>query len=100
MNRKQMMMGAVGSLVGALLLCAGIAMADGDRWQGWNDDMPRDNWMTLTELAEQLETQGYTPYEIEIDDGAYEVRMLDTRGMMIESYFNPTTGEPLRRWAY
>lgn len=99
MKRNSMMTGVIGGTTVALLLSAGIAMADGDRWHGWDDDMPRDNWMSLTELAQQLENQGYTPYEIEIDDGAYEVRMVDPQGMMIESYFNPTTGEPLRRWA-
>ena len=99
MNRNRMIPGVVGGLAGAVLLSAGIALADSDDRRGGDDDMPRDDWMSLTELALQLEDQGYTPYEIEIDDGAYEVTMVDGQGMVIETYINPTTGEPLqRRW--
>ena len=99
MNRNRMIPGLVGGLAGAVLLSAGIAMADGDDRRDRDDDMPRDGWMSLVEVAEQLESQGYTPYEIEIDDGAYEVTMVDDQGMVIETYIDPINGEPLqRRW--
>ena len=99
MNRKRMMLGLVGGLAGGVLLSAGIAIADGDDRRDRDDDMPRDGWMSLVEVAEQLESQGYTPYEIEIDDGAYEVTMVDGQGMVIEAYIDPVNGEPLnRRW--
>ena len=99
MNRNRMIPGLVGGLAGAVLLSAGIAMADGDDRRDRDDDMPRDGWMSLVEVAEQLESQGYTPYEIEIDDGAYEVTMVDGQGMVIEAYIDPVNGEPLnRRW--
>jgi len=94
-----MIPGLVAGLAGAVLLSAGIAMADADDRRDRDDDMPRDDWMSLTELAERLESQGYTPYEIEIDDGAYEVMMVDDQGMVIETSIDPTTGEPSqRRW--
>ncbi|MEX0386570.1 PepSY domain-containing protein [Spiribacter onubensis] len=99
MNRNRMIPGLVGGLAAAVLLSAGIAIADGDDRHDRDDDMPRDGWMSLVEVAGQLESQGYTPYEIEIDDGAYEVTMVDEQGMVIETYIDPTNGEPLpRRW--
>ncbi|TVO65527.1 PepSY domain-containing protein [Spiribacter aquaticus] len=97
MNRNRMIPGLAGGLAVAVLVSAGIAMADGDDRHDRDDDMPRDGWMSLLEVAEQLESQGYTPYEIEIDDGAYEVMMIDGQGMVIETDIDPTTGEPLQR---
>ena len=99
MNRNRIATTLAAALMGATLVTAGIATADSDRDSDWGDDRPGEDWMSVTELAQSLEQRGYIPYEIEIDDGAYEVRMVDEQGMLIEAYINPTTGEPLqRRW--
>ena len=99
MSRKRMIPGVVGGVAAAVLLSAGMVMADVERSHGGGDERPGSHWMSLAELAGKLEAQGYTPYEIEIDDGAYEVLMSDEQGIMVETYINPTTGEPLpRRW--
>jgi uncharacterized membrane protein YkoI len=99
MNRNCIASLLAAALVGATLVTAGVATADSDHDSYRDDDRPGKDWLSVTELAQTLEQRGYTPYEVEIDDGAYEVRMVDDQGMMIETYVDPTSGEPLqRRW--
>jgi hypothetical protein len=45
-----------------------------------------------------VEGQGYRVIEIEIDDGAYEVKAVDANGVRVEADLDPSTGEPFRGW--
>jgi hypothetical protein len=56
-------------------------------------NVPRGEWLSPTQIAEKLGTQGYKVIEIEADDGAYEVEMTDKNGVRVESHVHPKTGE-------
>ena len=56
-------------------------------------NVPRGEWLSPTQIAEKLGTQGYKVIEIEADDGAYEVEMTDKNGMRVELHVHPKTGE-------
>jgi hypothetical protein len=58
-------------------------------------NVPRDQWLPPSKIAEKLGEQGYKVYEIEADDGAYEVEMVDKNGVRIETHVHPATGELL-----
>ncbi|APZ51182.1 PepSY domain-containing protein [Salipiger abyssi] len=51
--------------------------------------------MSIAEISTMLEEQGYTVHEIELERGRYDVEMTDARGMRVEAYLNPVTGEVL-----
>jgi len=53
-------------------------------------------WISVGELAARLEAQGYRVREIEREDGAYEVEVVDANGFRMEARVDPTTGEILR----
>jgi|SRR6056297_320204 len=61
---------------------------------------PRAEWMSVADLAQKLEAQGYIVHEIETDDGVYEVEMTDPQGMHVEAYLHPVTGDPVKRRGY
>jgi hypothetical protein len=50
--------------------------------------------MSPTEIADKLSAQGYEVFEIETDDGAYEVEMAKN-GTRMEVYVHPATAEIL-----
>lgn len=52
----------------------------------------------MSEVAAKVEGQGYRVLEIEIDDGVYEVKAVDSRGFRVEADLDPSTGEPTRGW--
>ena len=59
-------------------------------------NVPQDKWLSPTQISEKLEQKGYTVNEIEVDDGAYEVELVDKRnGTRIEAHVHPATGELL-----
>jgi hypothetical protein len=58
-------------------------------------NVPRDQWLSASEISDKLASQGYKVLEIESDDGAYEVEMLDKNGVKIETHVHPATGELL-----
>lgn len=81
----------------AVLLAGGIASSQAVR----TDDSaraPRAGWVSVGDLVAKLEGQGYQVHEVEIDDGAYEVKAVDANGMRVEADLDPSTGEPLRGW--
>lgn len=88
--RNNIILTAVG-----LSLVAGPAWAIDDWISGKRLNVPHDQWMSPAELSEKLSGQGYKVYEIEADDGAYEVEMVDKNGTRIETYVHPATGELL-----
>lgn len=51
--------------------------------------------MSIAQIATMLEGQGYTVLEIELEQGRYDVEMLDANGMRVEAYLDPTTGDLL-----
>ncbi len=58
-------------------------------------NVPRDQWLSPTQISEKLVAQGYKVTEIETDDGAYEVDLVDKNGTRIEGHVHPATGELL-----
>ncbi|HUW73248.1 MAG TPA: PepSY domain-containing protein [Methyloceanibacter sp.] len=82
------------TLLGLSALAAVPALAVAD----WNDgkrlNVPRDQWLPPSEITEKLSAQGYKVYEIETDDGAYEVEMTKN-GTRMEVHVHPATAEIL-----
>jgi hypothetical protein len=58
-------------------------------------NVPRDQWLSPAQISEKLVGQGYKVTEIESDDGAYEVDLVDKNGTRIEAHVHPATGELL-----
>ena len=58
-------------------------------------NVPRAEWMSPAQVTEKLAAAGYRVTEIETDDGAYEVDMVDKNGTRIEGHVHPATGELL-----
>lgn len=70
---------------------AGVASAESNRL-----NVPANEWKSTAEIKDQLTAAGYTVQEIETDDGAYEVDVVDKDGVRIEMHVHPATGEILR----
>lgn len=51
--------------------------------------------MSIAEIATMLEGQGYNIREIELERGRYDVEMIDDKGMRVEAYLDPVSGEVL-----
>lgn len=82
------------TVIGVSLLAAAPALAIDD-WGGGNHlNVPRDQWLSPAEIADKLSAQGYEVYEIETDDGAYEVEMAKN-GTRMEVHVHPATAEIL-----
>ena len=90
--RKYLIPAAAGlSLLAALpALSSASEGTDGDRL-----GVPRDQWLPLSEIADKLTALGYTVEEIESEDGAYEVEMVDKNGVRSEARVHPATAEIL-----
>jgi hypothetical protein len=58
-------------------------------------NVPRDQWLSPAQISEKLMAQGYKVTEIETDDGAYEVDLVDKNGTRVEAHVHPATGELL-----
>jgi hypothetical protein len=58
-------------------------------------NVPRDQWLSPAQISEKLSGLGYKVTEIETDDGAYEVDLVDKNGTRIETHVHPATGELL-----
>jgi len=54
--------------------------------------------MTIGAVAAKLESQGYSVRAIELDDGVYEVKVVDRQGARLKANLNPATGEPVAGW--
>jgi len=84
------------SLLGLFLFAAATpAVAIEDWILGNRLNVPRDQWLSPTEVVNKLSAQGYKVQEIEADDGAYEVEMVDKNGTRIETHVHPATAELL-----
>jgi hypothetical protein len=58
-------------------------------------NVPRDQWLSPAQISEKLGAQGFKVTEIETDDGAYEVDLVDKNGTRVEAHVHPATGELL-----
>ncbi len=68
---------------------AGAALAD----TTGRLNVPQGEWQSPSAIADKLRGQGYQVIEIESDDGAYEVELIDGKGVKIEAHVHPSTGE-------
>ena len=83
------------ALATALLATMGATaplLADDDRNRL---NVPRAEWKSPVEIKDQLVAAGYNVREIESDDGAYEVDVIDKDGVNMEFHVHPATGEIL-----
>ena len=80
--------------IGVSLLAAAPALAVDDWVGGKRLNVPQDQWLSRAEISDKLSAQGYEVYEIETDDGAYEVEMAKN-GTRIEAHVHPATAEIL-----
>jgi hypothetical protein len=58
-------------------------------------NVPRAEWMSPAQITDKLVAAGYRVTEIEADDGAYEVELVDKNGTRVEGHVHPATGELL-----
>lgn len=87
-------------ILSAILLSAAIgvpaaAMAGDDAFESNRLNVPKDKWLSPTQITEKLDQKGYKVTEIEIDDGSYEVEMTDKNGVRVEGHVHPETGQLL-----
>lgn len=85
-------------IAAALVGAAGLAVAsDDDKGKRLGVNVPREQWMSIAQVSEQLANQGYKVRKIEADDGVYEVDVTDRNGVRLEVYVHPATGALLGR---
>jgi hypothetical protein len=78
----------------ALSLAAAMP-AVADPAPGVRLNVPQADWLSPAQISEKLSGKGYRVTEIEVDDGAYEVDLVDKNGTKIEGHVHPATGELL-----
>lgn len=76
------------------LALATPAFADDDDYVG-PLNVPRDQWLSVSEVVQKIEAKGYKIREIEADDGVYEFEAIDSAGARVEGHAHPGTGEIL-----
>ncbi|MBN8911606.1 MAG: PepSY domain-containing protein [Rhizobiales bacterium] len=76
------------------LALATPAFADDDDYFG-PLNVPRDQWLSVSEVVQKIEAKGYKVREIEADDGVYEFEAIDSSGARVEGHAHPATGEIL-----
>ncbi|MDQ8698711.1 PepSY domain-containing protein [Hyphomicrobium sp. LHD-15] len=59
-------------------------------------NVPRDQWLSVPDVIQKIEAQGYKVHEIEADDGAYEFEGTTAAGVRVEAHVHPATGELLK----
>lgn len=72
---------------------AGPAFADDDYFGPLN--VPRDQWLSASQVVQKIEAKGFKIREIEADDGVYEFEAIDSSGARVEGHAHPATGEIL-----
>jgi hypothetical protein len=87
--RKVLMLPALA----AALAAAAPALADDDYKGRLN--VPRGEWLPVSEAIQKLSAQGYKVTEIEADDGTFEFEATNSTGARIEGHSHPATGEVL-----
>jgi hypothetical protein len=59
-------------------------------------NVPRGEWMSLSQIEAKATEKGYAVRKIEIDDGCYEVYGSDGSGNRVEVYFHPLSAEVMK----
>jgi hypothetical protein len=84
------------AILGLSLFATGAALAVDDDWvKGNRLNVPKDQWLSAGQISEKLAAQGYKVHEIEVDDGAYEVELIDKNGTRVDAHVHPATAEIL-----
>lgn len=78
-----------------ILFTASLASALGLFALGASAQAETQERMSVAQIATMLEGQGYKVLEIEFERGRYDVDMRDGKGMKVEAYLDPVTGEVL-----
>lgn len=78
----------------AAFLAGATAAIAGDDTVGKRLNVPRDQWLSASQIVEKLSAQGYSVKEVEVDDGGYEVEMTKD-GVRYDANVHPATGEVL-----
>lgn len=60
-------------------------------------DVPRDQWMSVAQIAEHFAAQGYDVRSVEAEKGRYEIEAVDKDGRRMEIDAHPVTGEILNQ---
>jgi len=79
-------------LVAGLFGGAASAFASEDEAQL---NVPRDKWLTVTQITEKFTAQGYDVRQVKVEKGAYEVYAVAKDGKRLEVLVHPATGEIL-----
>jgi len=79
----------------ALSLSFAVPALAGDDDYAGPLNVPRDQWMSTSQVVQKIESQGFKVREIEVDDGAYEFEGTNSSGARIEGHAHPATGEVL-----
>jgi hypothetical protein len=58
-------------------------------------NVPRDKWLTVTQITEKFTSQGYKVRQVKVENGAYEVYAVAKDGKRLEVMVHPATGEIL-----
>lgn len=83
------------AIAAALVAGSAFAQSNGATPPSTQSQQGQGDWMSVSDLVAKLEADGYTIREIDRDDGAYEVEMVDAQGLKVEGHFDRATGEPL-----
>jgi hypothetical protein len=76
------------------LALAAPALAGDDDYVG-PLNVPREQWLPVSDVVQKIEAKGYKIHEIEADDGMYEFEAIDSSGARVEGHAHPATGEIL-----
>lgn len=87
---------ALASMVAGAVSASDPTASDSDPDRAASASVPASEWMPVSAVAQKLEEQGYTVYEIERDRGVYDVDLVDSSGMRREAYLDPRTGDIVR----
>ncbi len=79
-------------LVAGLFGVAGSAFASEDEAKL---NVPRDKWLTVTQITEKFTAQGYDVRQVKVEKGGYEVYAVAKDGKRLEVLVHPATGEIL-----
>jgi hypothetical protein len=55
-------------------------------------NVPRAEWLSVSDVTAKIEAKGFKVREIEADDGTYEFEATDGSGARIEGHAHPATG--------
>jgi hypothetical protein len=75
-------------ILGLLAGSAGLALADSSP-----DKAPPAGSLTVTQVTQRLQSQGFTVSKVKFDDGRYKVKATDAAGHKEKLDVSPATGD-------